>query len=161
MTRASSTNGVRFELFVRGCSASEARVNSVIRQIDSLARAGTIEGSTVRSWPGRVSLLRDRGSTDAVRTYERFQAWASEHDARIEPPFISRELRSSITGERDVVLYTPVVCLAAYEGDDLVDVVPRTDRNRTITIEEFLRRFERDVDDDAPTRPSDEVDLIV
>lgn len=59
-----------------------------------------------------------------VNTFERFQAWAAANRTNIEPPFIVTEHRRSITGDREVLLKTPVMCLAQYDEDTIVGIYP-------------------------------------
>ncbi|MFC3476565.1 HTH domain-containing protein [Halobacterium litoreum] len=126
-------------LYVRGSSVAHDRESAVLEALEALADDGVIDAVNVHTWPEKVS-LRSAGTarTDVLDTYQRFEAWADDHDVSIRPPFVVRQVDSSITRERDEVLVTPALCLTVWDGDDLVGVYPCNHEDGVETVEDGL-----------------------
>lgn len=132
--------GLTVEVFTRGSMDARSHAESVVNSLLDLAESGRISGVDVHAWPGEMS-LDSRSLEGVVERFERFEAWARERDVSIRPPFSVRVRRSTITGESDTLLVTPVLCLAAYDGDEVVGVYPCTDGNSVTSIDDFIERL--------------------
>lgn len=128
------------ELYVRGDAPIPERRARVIERLDRLERMNRIDGYRVRTWPNAVSLdLTDDGDADSIPgTVRAFEEWADRHDRDLRPPFSVHTSRSDITGETEELLRLPVLCLAAYDGRDLVAVYPCCEGDSVLTVDHGL-----------------------
>lgn len=109
----------RVELHVRADAAGTPRVADVRDRLTDL------EGEReVTTWPRRVHLADDRPGVEFVEAYERFQSWATDAGADINPPFVVREDTRTVVGEEYAVLRAPTCCLAVADASGLVGVFP-------------------------------------
>lgn len=120
---------------------SRRRQDAVVGRLRALARSGRIDAIEVHAWPREVSLAGGAHS-DVLERFEDFERWADERAASIRPPFSIRVQRSAYTGETDTTLVTPVVCLAVYEGSDLVGVYPCSRDGSVTTVDDCIDRLE-------------------
>lgn len=143
--RATVGNGdsLTVKLFVRGSSPVPLRGSDVIDTLEKLSDRGLIGAVDVHSWPASVSLVAKGGSTVA-ETFRTFRAWADEHETTICPPFVIRDIRSTITGDGDTVLITPVLCLAVYAGEELLGVYPCCHGDSVMTVDDCLDQLSTD-----------------
>ncbi|MFB6222557.1 MAG: HTH domain-containing protein [Haloarcula sp.] len=74
--------------------------------------------------------------------YRQFDQWATSHDAQIHPPFTVRHVDSTITGDTQHELVTPVLCLALSISQDLASVVPHTAAGETYTAHDVVEALE-------------------
>lgn len=147
-----SQSTVRVELYLRSNGQVPDRQTAVLESLRKLERSGTIDGVTVRTWPGAVdpSIATDPGGTGAVESFEEFRAWAESQGVSVSPPFEHRTHTSRITGERSDLVRTPVVCLALYEGDRLCGVYPHRKDDRVVTVTEAIEALGTAADVDEP-----------
>lgn len=134
----------RAKLFVRAdlpTPAKRCRENLVSR-LDALVASGVIDEFSVSSWAKRVPLDADAevGRSERDR-FRQFDAWARAAGVRLTPFFDTRECYSSTTGERQTQLVLPAACLAIYDGDDLICVVPCADESGTVSVTDCLERL--------------------
>ena len=132
------------DLYVRADAPVVERRQSVIDRLKRLEGQDRIDGFRVHPWPRAISLgLADEIDGDGIRDVVRsFETWADRCDRHIRPPFDVRTTHSAITGESDELLVLPVICLAAYDTGDLVDVAPSSDGGSVYTVEDALDAIE-------------------
>jgi len=104
--------------------------------LSRLRSAGVLAEFAVELWPDEVA-VEGPGETAILETVDRFEAWATDNGFTLRPPFETRTA-SSLVGESEEVLVTPMLLAAVYEGDDLAGVYPCTDGDDTWTVEQFL-----------------------
>lgn len=131
----------RVAVYTRGDApvAARERYRTVERRLDRL----DVQVER-RSWPRRVS-LDAAADPPAAEAYRRFRAWADDRDAGLEPAFLREVRENQITDDRTDVLVTPTICLAVYEGEDLVDVYPHRAEGAVYTVEDGLDALEATV----------------
>lgn len=157
MTEPMGTDVTRVELYVRGATAVDLTIAAIVDSLRGLRDAGSLDSVEVVTWPGRVNLRRVGDEDSVVGTFKRFRSWAREHGDSIEPPFRVAEQRSAYTGDRDEVLHTPLLFCAAYAGETLREVVPRTRGGETITVERFIAALQTEAAETFDTRPSSDL----
>jgi hypothetical protein len=113
--------------------------------VTALESTEGIDEVSVRTWGAYVSVPSDNGTSIESETsewIEEFQEWARDDDHSLGPSF-QRVERSTMVSEGSVAaIRPPVLCLAVYEGDDLVTVFPCEDEGETRTVEDCLDRLE-------------------
>jgi hypothetical protein len=127
MTPTERTRVTRVELYGRETlpRPAQSRRSAVVDRLEALSAAGHIAAFDVSSWPKRVPCTGPH--CEARDRYRAFSAWADEYGVDLAPFFQTRECYSMVTGERGEWVVLPALCLAAYDGDDLVAVYPHTD----------------------------------
>lgn len=128
------------DLYVRTDIPTVERRDAVIEQLERLKAQGRIDEYQVHSWPRAISLdllsdVEGRRVYDVVRT---FDSWTSRHDRDMHPAFDVKQSRSIYTGESDELLVLPVLTLAAYRDDELVEVAPCCHDGSVCTVEDVL-----------------------
>jgi hypothetical protein len=113
---------------------------SVLDRLGRLRTEGDIDGFDVETWPDEIRLDGEPSHDEVVATFDRFEAWASDHGVSVEPPFETRQV-SPMLGSSYRVLRLPVMALAVSD-DGLAGVYPYTDGERTTTIADFLDAYE-------------------
>lgn len=144
---ATATRDARsVELFVRSLSPADSPTTPHVRRLRSLEAAGRIESVTVLVWGRELGLSRtaDRTATGQffLDRIAAFRVWADEHEVTLDPFFETREVDSSITGERYASLLLPVCCLAEYEDDQLRHVTPHSNGCAIRTVADRLRSLD-------------------
>jgi hypothetical protein len=135
-----SEHRLSIDLYVRGDVPRVHRREAVIDQLKRLDRENRIVEFRIHPWPRAITLtlgteMEAAGIPAVVRS---FSTWAAQHGRRISASFDVRISRPTSTGESDERLVLPLICLAAYSGDDLVGVVPSSDRKSVHTVEDAL-----------------------
>lgn len=138
--RGPGERGISVVAFVRSATLAEP-VEEAIQRIRRLDAEGVIDRLEIRLWPDEVRLRRDGVKSGVVEHYERFASWANRACKSLEPAFEVRTCRSEITGESGVILRTPVMGLAVYEGRFLRAVFPHEDTGETHTVAEAIERL--------------------
>jgi len=138
MPQTSAQGERRARLFVRSDlpTPSRKRCTAIECEVESLACQGVIDGVETVEWRKRVPLRGDNSGEREL--YNEFAAWARRSDVALAPFFDTRLCYSTSTGERRRELVLPVVCLAVYEGGDLVRVAPFTDDGRAESVEDCI-----------------------
>lgn len=121
-------------------------VESIDAHIETLQRCAAEEGIdietlVVRTWPAECSVARSSSSHQALAAFERFRAWADRAGVSICPPFEQGTRTSTITGEHQELLRTPLLCLAFYVDDQLAAVYPHTDGGHTYSVADVIARL--------------------
>lgn len=142
---------LRLELFYRAPAPDEAR-RSQERVFERLRDLERVHVET-HKWPMRVVLERDADvrAERALASYTEFDDWAHAHHMDLSPFFNVHESHW-FTGEVTNELLFPMLCLAVYDDDELVDVYPRMDGTHTVSISQFIDRLESEIDRDEPTQ---------
>lgn len=109
----------------------------IVETLRSHDRAGRLNSLRVELWPATIS-LGSTVTTDITETVTQFREWADTRDATLAPAFSVDEHVSQITGEREMRLRLPVVCLAVYQDDSLYCVIPHQTDERTCTVQKAL-----------------------
>lgn len=133
-------SGIAVECYARASSLA-GPVEDAVDALYALDAAGRIDDLTVWSWPAEVA-LSDLIRSRAVECFFRFQRWAAARGASVRPAF-ALETREYVTGERQRVLITPVVCLAVYAGDELRGVYPHSTEDAVHTVRDAIEALER------------------
>lgn len=123
----------------------------VLDRLGELRSSGAIDGFTVETWPDAVRLDDAATHEEILATVDRFRAWATDHDRRIEPAFQRRTV-SPLLGSSYRLLRLPMMALAVHDEDGLAGVYPSVDGDRTTTVPEFLSAY-----DPAPESPTPRV----
>ncbi|PGF17441.1 hypothetical protein CP556_15930 [Natrinema sp. CBA1119] len=119
------TNELTVEVYVR----PDELVEPIDTKIDALHRldsAGHIGNLVIHAWPDAITLTDQAPYSDAIDAFEQMEAWASEYGGSIQPPFSVRTSTSTFTNETQTTLRTPMMCLAVYVGEQLVNVFPHS-----------------------------------
>jgi hypothetical protein len=119
-------------------------IDTPIQTLTRLETEGAIETLLMRTWPAELSLAVDAPRDESLAAFEQFRAWADRAGVSICPPFEQIERTSTITGEHQDVLRTPLCCLACYIEDDLVAVYPHTDGEQTTSVTDAIARLRTD-----------------
>ena len=135
----------RAELFVRSDLPTPAKKcrQTTVSRLEGLVASGVLENYSLTSWAKRVPLDAgsDLGSFERDR-YNAFASWAREAGVRLTPFFDTRECYSSTTGDRQTQLVLPAVCIALYDGADLVAVAPHADETGSVSVADCFDRLE-------------------
>ncbi|WP_251344237.1 HTH domain-containing protein [Haloplanus halophilus] len=144
MTDEQSTPRVELRLRDPTHSSVDERQRRVYERLAKLHRAGEIADVSVEVWGKQVRARTPRNPTDdalvepARAAFEEFEAWAKRNDSRLEPAFSTHTYGSIVGDEPTEVIRFPVVCLAVYDGDDLLSVVPRSTDGGVRTVDDCL-----------------------
>lgn len=143
----------RAELFVRSDLPAPANLcrRSIVSRLDALVASGVLDACSVSSWDKRVPLDAAGDGRTELDLYRRFDRWAADVGARLDPFFDTRECYSWTTGERRTELVLPAACLALYDGDDLLAVAPHADASGDVTVADALDRLTDGEADEAST----------
>lgn len=131
------------DAFLRaGTTSSWTRQRRVVDRLNRLEEAGEIDRYRVQVWgpaaPVAGSLSEIRFHRAATGTVGRFEEWADERDAETGLPFEHEEVVCEFTDEHHQVVRLPVVCLAVYEGEELVGVYPHVEEGEQRQVEDLL-----------------------
>lgn len=139
--------GLRAELYLREDAYRGLGVQQIVDRSNRLEANGILGESMVAGTWHRCHTRAEEWRSEAMDTYEEFEAWAETNGFSLEPGFQQRA--RSFIGMDDVedVVVFPVVALALYDADDLRAVFPCTDEERTYTVESALAAFERGDED--------------
>lgn len=121
--------------------AARSRQLSVLGRLRALESAGGIDELTVDSWANHVTDL-DPMATGQLTAYTGFDTWARAHDSDIHPAFDAHDCVCSFTDQSFRRTTFPVVCLAIYEGDELLGVYPHTSPFGPRTVSDGLDLLE-------------------
>jgi hypothetical protein len=156
------------DLYVRADAPISEQRSELLDTLDRLQRERRLAEFAVHPWPNAVSLdLVEAAAEDSIAGVVRsFERWAGDRGVSIRPPFAVRRSHSEITGETDELLVLPVVCLAAYDGEELVGVYPCCTGGSTVTVADALATIEAGGADllrpspDAESSPAGEEPLV-
>ncbi len=129
---------LRVDVYVRARPADRTQCDAVVETLRTCHESGRIADLNVDCWPKDVSLANELLEDPAVAIVDEFERWAAENGVSLEPAFDVRSVHSSITGEKDRVLSLPSICIACYNGDELVAVFPCSNDDRTITVPDAI-----------------------
>lgn len=130
----SHTNEVTVEVYVRPEQLLEP-IDTKIDTLHQLEAADHIDNLLLHAWPRAIMLTEQTPYSDAINAFEQMEAWADEHGVSIRPPFSVRTTTSTFTDETQTKLRTPMMCLAVYVGEQLVNIFPhsRADDQYSVT----------------------------
>lgn len=154
-TQPATGGHVSVECYVRADAISDP-VEARIEDLRALARSGTVDEYSVRTWPAEVVLAPLTEETLAVDRYRTFRRWAAQWGVRVEPPFRRTTRRSELTGETREVLRTPSLCLAVHVDGRLREVFPHTSKGTTYDVADALETLAAGVltvDDSVDVEP--------
>lgn len=117
-------------------------IDTHIETLTCLETEGAIDTLLVRTWPAVLSFAASAPRDEPLAAFEQFRTWADRAEVSICPPFEQIARTSTITGEHQDVLRTPLCCLACYIEDDLVAVYPHTDEDQTTTVPDAIARLQ-------------------
>lgn len=149
MTPTERTRVTRVELYGRETlpEPAQSRRSTVVDRLESLSAAGVIEEFDVAGWPKRVPCQGP--PAEARDLYHAFEAWARSEGVGLDPFFQTRACYSMTTGERGEWIVLPALCLAAYDGEDLVATYPHRDGDTYHSVLSGLDRLENGDSTDA------------
>ncbi len=113
-------------------------VDGQVETLQTCESEGTVDTLLLRSWPEQVTISEESPHQEVLETFERYERWADRQGVSIQPPFNERTARSSVTGQANDVLVTPVLCLAIYRDEQLVGVFPHSAADETYTATEAI-----------------------
>ena len=116
---------------------TERRQIGVLGRASALRNAGLVDEITVTFWH-RLSTGIDLAESADIEAMER---WAAENGCTLAPTFDRRDRHSAYTGT-DSVVTLPVVCLACWDGDELLGVYPHAGPCGHYTVADGLDRIE-------------------
>ena len=133
----------RVELYLRESAPHAARQSqlTVLGRLRALAEAAVVDEVTVTTWAHRVDSTEPVPSP-ASTTHEAFEEWASQGGVSLGPAFDSHDCHSAFTGSHYRTTVYPVMCVAVYEDDDLVEVYPHSRNGRSVSVLDGLAMFE-------------------
>jgi len=139
MSSSTAPDGRRATLFVRSDLPvpSQKRCTEIERELQELVCHSVLDDVETVEWNKRVPLQGSGNGTERD-LYNEFSEWAREAGVCLAPFFDTRLCYSTTTGRRRQELVMPAVCLAIYEGDDLVQVAPFADAGRAESVEECI-----------------------
>lgn len=146
----------RAELFVRSDLPWPVRQcrETTTSRLEHLVASDVLESFSVTSWAKRVPVADASESGRFERDlYRRFSDWARSAGVRLTPFFDTRECYSSTNGQRRTELVLPAVCLALYDGADLVAVVPHADETGSVSVRAGLELLEDESRDEPTVSP--------
>jgi len=118
-------------------SETERRQNSVLGRADSLRQQGLVDSVDVTYWHRLSTGLDPRETSDI----EAMEQWADESGCSLVPAFDRHDRHSAFLGD-DSVVTLPIVCVACWEGGDLVGVYPHVGPCGHCTVADGLDRIE-------------------
>lgn len=134
----------------RPSSVTRRLRREVVGELDRLESEGVVEYE-VRTWPDQVEV--DDASPDLLSTVRTYERWGERVGVSLEPCFDQRTYERPITGESGEMLTLPGVALAAYADEEVVTVVPYTNGEDHVTVDEYLSWLGDAVTDAETGRP--------
>lgn len=123
----------------------------VAGQLAAVAESGGLDAFDVVRWATRVPI---GGPMDREQELAReFREWASAAGVHLAPCFDTRECYADASGEKRTELVLPVLCLAVYEDDELVDVTPHATEDGVVTVTDAIERLAADNDRHSGEEP--------
>lgn len=114
---------------------------AIYDQLQTLREEGRVAGLSLKVWGKQIPTDRDEtigAAKTSVDTYEEFRSWAEDAGYSLTPGFSKHTSSSVVDDDQHDVIRFPLMCLAAYDGDRLLDVAPRTTAEGIYTVEDFL-----------------------
>lgn len=139
----SHPNDLTVEVYVR----PEALVEPIDAKIDALHRlesAAHIDDLVLHAWPEKIAITDRTPFSDAIDAFERMEAWATEHGLSVRPPFSVRTTTSVFTDETRTALRTPMMCLAVYVDEQLVNIFPHSQGDDQYGVTDAIAALETD-----------------
>lgn len=121
------------------------RQEVALGRLRSLFGLGLIDSLEITPCPWRVRTT-DALAGDVLALVEEMESWASEHGRRVDPCLDRHTVHSSFSGEESEIVSLPVLAIARYEDDTLVDVYPARDGTSNHSVGEYLSMLESDLD---------------
>jgi hypothetical protein len=155
-------DSTRVELFVRPDTfGTQDQQADIRRRLATLDETDVIEDVDLSTWQSRVRL--DSPDTEdearAIERYRSFERWADRENVSLNPFFETWERHSEILEIDYEELVTPVMCVAVFDGSDVVEVAPRREGGETVTVRECVESLEAaaadERSDDAPELTAD------
>jgi len=133
----------RVELYLRESVPHAARQSqlTVLGRLRALAEAGAVDEVTVTTWAHRVDDTESVPSPARI-AYGAFEEWASRGGVSLDPAFDSHDCHSVFTDSHYRTTVYPVMCVAVYEDDDLVEVYPHSRNGQPVSVLDGLAMFE-------------------
>ena len=141
MPRRERTVDRRATLYTRGDLPQPAaeRQSAVIERLGTIAASDSLDAFDVVHWAKRVPIDGDTAREQSL--VESFDQWAADRDVSLAPCFDTRDCYSEETGSRRTELVLPVLCLAIYEDDELVEVAPHGTGDDVVTVADCIERL--------------------
>lgn len=148
------TVGRRATLYTRGelPRPATARRNAVVEELEALAAGGSLDAFDVVHWAKRVPTDADGAREHAL--VAAFRDWAIEEGVSLAPCFETRECYGVRSGDVRTELVLPVLCLAVYEGEELVEVAPRETPAGVVTVADAIENLQIEGDGPTETEPA-------
>lgn len=140
-TDSHTTGPLTVVCYARPSQFSEP-IDTHIETLTRLETEGTIETLLVRTWPAELSFATSAPRDEPLAAFEQFRTWADRAGVSICPPFEQLARTSTIIGEHQDMLRTPMCCLACYIKDDLVAVYPHSDDEQTHSVPDAIARLQ-------------------
>lgn len=124
MPESTPSGQQRVALYVRADlpAPTQNYLASISSQLERLVAAGTLSSYSTITWEKRLPT----STTDSSQheRFAQFRAWADRSGVDLSPGFGTRRCYSKQTAERSAWRVYPAICLAVYEGEELVGVYP-------------------------------------
>lgn len=124
-----------------------------ISAVCELDRSDDIAHCETHVWPATVPYSETTLSLETVSVYDRLEAWASDHDVTIAPPFELRTTTSELRGETRTTLRTPHVCMTLSVDSTLVGAFPYRDGSECYSVYRGLEALQNGRIEDAIPGP--------
>lgn len=119
----------------RPTSVTREQRRSVRRELDRLESHALLEYE-MRTWPAEFE--RDDAPEDLRSTVREFERWSDREGVSLRPCLERRSYERSITDESGEVVSLPGLALATYDAGELAIVVPYTDSELHVTVDDYL-----------------------
>lgn len=128
-------------VYVRARPADKRQHDQVLGALHECLDEGRISDLQVRVWPKSISLNHD-GISRIVSEVERIEEWAEHSGVSLRPALETKEIHSSITGERDRILLLPSVCIVLQQAGEPIGVFPCSEGDRTVPVSEVVETLQ-------------------
>ncbi len=122
------------------------RQQTIQEQLRTLQEKGHVGELSIRVWRKQVPTsggnLTDSGTQTCIHLYEKFQSWADQAGCSLEPGFSKHTIDSLVTDNQQEVIRFPIICLAAYDDDELINLAPRSTASGVYTVADFIAALE-------------------
>lgn len=124
----------------------ESRKERVVERLTSLEGREAIADYDIFTWSRGIRLDGPLEESSYCRTLlehvGELRAWIDENCVD-SCGFDVQAVRSTVTGESYDVVSLPAICLAVYDGDELVDLYPRRTSETVENVDDGLASLER------------------
>ncbi len=143
MTDSNNTQTI-VELYVRALyvPGAQQRQDRVVEALNKRVKRGDIDGFSVVVWGEHITPDTDRPRTETgqslVDRLNEFQQWALDENVSLTSFYRSRCVETMVSETEQTVISLPMMGLAEYADDNLVQLTPCTDDGTVKRVEDHL-----------------------